>query len=104
MKLERSIYSVISRRALGYLCEIIPPRQEAATALKVTAAELLKSGVINDIVPELFCGAHRDVAATIQSLTKTLHTLLSHPTRLSTGTFLENRDDKFCRMIAMADS
>lgn len=103
--LEHSIYSVISPEGCAaILWDNSAKTQEAAAALNVTAAELLNAGVIDDVVPEPLGGAHRDVAATSQSLTTTLQTHLSHLTRLSPETLLETRDRKFRRMLALADS
>src|SRR5579864_5173336 len=61
LMLEHSIYSVISPEA----CSTIIWRngqnaQEAADALKLTAQDLLKLGVIDAIVPEPLGGAHRE--------------------------------------------
>ena len=103
--LEHSIYSVISPEGCAaILWDNSAKTQEAAAALNVTAAELLNAGVIDDVVPEPLGGAHRDVAATSQSLTTALQTHLSHLTRLSPETLLETRDRKFRRMLALADS
>ena len=105
MMLEHSIYSVISPEGCAaILWDNSAKTQEAAAALNVTAAELLNAGVIDEVVPEPLGGAHRDVAATGQSLTNALHAHLGHLTRLSPETLLEHRDDKFRRMLALADS
>ena len=59
--LENAYYSVISPEA----CSAILWRDrshaaEAAEALKLTAQDLLKLGVVDEIVPEPEGGAHRD--------------------------------------------
>src|SRR3546814_8361552 len=43
-------------------------RSEAATAMQVTAADLLRLGVIDGIVEEPIGGAHRDPIKAIKSL------------------------------------
>jgi acetyl-CoA carboxylase carboxyl transferase subunit alpha len=56
---------------------------EAAEALKLTAQDLLKLGVIDEIVPEPEGGAHRDydfAAANLgTALRQNLEKLLEHP-------------------------
>jgi acetyl-CoA carboxylase carboxyl transferase subunit alpha len=82
--LENAYYSVISPEA----CSAILWRDrkhapEAAEALKLTAQDLLKLGVIDEIVPEPQGGAHRDhdlAAANLgAALRKNLDRLLEHP-------------------------
>ena len=67
--LEHSIYSVISPEACAaILWRTGEQAKEAAEALKHTAQDLLKLGVIDEIVPEPLGGAHRDPEATIEAL------------------------------------
>jgi acetyl-CoA carboxylase carboxyl transferase subunit alpha len=82
--LENAYYSVISPEA----CSAILWRDrrhaaEAAEALKLTAQDLLKLGVIDEIVPEPEGGAHRDydsAAANLgAALRQNLEKLLEHP-------------------------
>jgi acetyl-CoA carboxylase carboxyl transferase subunit alpha len=82
--LENAYYSVISPEA----CSAILWRDrkhaaEAAEALKLTAQDLLKLGVIDEIVPEPEGGAHRDydtAAANVgAALRQNLEKLLEHP-------------------------
>ena len=49
-----------------------PRAQEAATAMKITAQDLITLGVIDEIIPEPLGGAHRDPAATITSTGRAL--------------------------------
>lgn len=67
--LENSIYSVISPE--GCAAILWRDRAEgpkAADALKITAQDCLKLGVVDEVVSEPPGGAHRDPAATISSL------------------------------------
>src|SRR5205814_10023877 len=41
--------------------------QDAATNMKITAEDLMRFGVIDEIVPEPVGGAHRDPAAAIEA-------------------------------------
>lgn len=82
--LENAYYSVISPEA----CSAILWRDrrhapEAAEALKLTAQDLLKLGVVDEVVPEPQGGAHRDYDSAAnnlsQALRQNLETLLEQP-------------------------
>jgi acetyl-CoA carboxylase carboxyl transferase subunit alpha len=67
LMLEHAIYSVISPEgAASILWRDAARAKDAAAALKITAQDLKKLGVIDEIVPEPLGGAHRkpDVAIT----------------------------------------
>lgn len=60
LMLEHSIYSVISPEgAASILWRDAARAKDAASAMKITAQDLKKLGVIDDIVPEPKGGAHR---------------------------------------------
>ena len=60
LMLEHSIYSVISPEGAASILWRDPARaKDAATALKITAQDLKKFGVIDEIVVEPLGGAHR---------------------------------------------
>ncbi len=66
LMLEHAIYSVISPEgAASILWRDTTKAQEAATNMKITAQDLVRFGVIDDIVTEPLGGAHRDPAAAI---------------------------------------
>jgi acetyl-CoA carboxylase carboxyl transferase subunit alpha len=66
LMLEHAIYSVISPEgAASILWRDTAKAQEAATSMKITAADLVRFGVIDEIVREPVGGAHRDPAAAI---------------------------------------
>lgn len=66
LMLEHAIYSVISPEgAASILWHDSTKAQEAATSMKITAPDLLKFGVIDEVVPEPVGGAHRDPQAAI---------------------------------------
>ena len=59
MALENSIYSVISPEGAASILWRIPEfAQQAAVAMRLTAAEQLALGVIDEVVPEPAGGAH----------------------------------------------
>jgi acetyl-CoA carboxylase carboxyl transferase subunit alpha len=73
LMLEHSIYSVISPEgAASILWRDTTKAQEAATNMKITAQDLARFGVIDQIVTEPVGGAHRDpptaIAATGQAI------------------------------------
>src|SRR3546814_7776540 len=66
---EHAVYSVISPEGCAsILWRTAEKASEAATAMLVTAADLLRLGVIDRIVEEPVGGAHRDPAKAINSL------------------------------------
>jgi acetyl-CoA carboxylase carboxyl transferase subunit alpha len=75
--LEHSIYSVISPEGCAsILWKDADKMREAAEALRLTAQDLLKLGVIDRIVPEPLGGAHRDRTATLNSVGQAISSLL----------------------------
>jgi acetyl-CoA carboxylase carboxyl transferase subunit alpha len=77
--LENAYYSVISPEA----CSAILWRDrrhaaEAAEALKLTAQDLLKLDVVDEIVPEPEGGAHRDYDSVAENLSRALRRTLQH--------------------------
>ena len=66
---EHAVYSVISPEGCAsILWRTGDKAAEAAEAMKVTAADLQRLGVVDRVVPEPMGGAHRDPAAAIASL------------------------------------
>ncbi|MGE0474286.1 MAG: acetyl-CoA carboxylase carboxyltransferase subunit alpha, partial [Nitrospirales bacterium] len=73
--LEHSIYSVISPEGCAAILWNDPSKaSEAASALRMTAPELLKLKVIDEIIPEPLGGAHRDPVMMAKRLSETLET------------------------------
>ncbi|MEW6089011.1 MAG: acetyl-CoA carboxylase carboxyltransferase subunit alpha [bacterium] len=99
LMMENAIYSVISPEGCAaILWKDSAKVEEAAEALKLTAPDLLKFGVIDEIIPEPIGGAHRlkeEAARNLKnSIIKNLKLLQSIPL----GHLLENRFDKFKKM------
>src|ERR1700681_12085 len=68
LMLEHAIYSVISPEgAASILWRDTAKAQDAATGMKITAEDMVRFGVIDQIVTEPPGGAHRDPAAAIAS-------------------------------------
>ena len=75
--LEHSIYSVISPEGCAsILWKDADKMREAAEALRLTAQDLHKLGVIDRIVREPLGGAHRDRAAAIASVGAALEAMI----------------------------
>ncbi len=68
LMLEHAIYSVISPEgAASILWRDTTKAQDAATNMKITAADLSHFGIIDGIITEPIGGAHRDPAAAMAS-------------------------------------
>jgi acetyl-CoA carboxylase carboxyl transferase subunit alpha len=66
LMLEHAIYSVISPEgAASILWRDTAKAQEAATGMKITAVDMVRFGVIDQIVTEPIGGAHREPASAI---------------------------------------
>jgi len=97
--LEHSIYSVISPEGCAsILWRSADKAQEAATALKITAQDLLQLKVIDGIVPEPVGGAHRAPAETIAAVADQIETGLKEMDGLSGDEILRQRRAKFLAM------
>jgi acetyl-CoA carboxylase carboxyl transferase subunit alpha len=94
--LEHAVYSVISPEGCAsILWRSSAQAKEAAEALRLTAGDLLKLGVIDEVVKEPLGGAHRGQSATIEAVGDTVERALSD-LRQEAGTRLrEQRREKF---------
>jgi len=97
--LQHAYYSVISPEGCaGILWKHVSHRDLAAKALKFTSKDLLKLGVIDEMIPEPLGGAHRDhrqMAATLKaSLVKGLKSISG----FSGAELLNRRYEKFRRI------
>ncbi len=94
--LENSYYSVISPEGCAaILWKDGAKAPEAAEALKLTAEDLLKTGIIDGIIPEALGGAHRDPQGTAQALKETLLANLKTLSAISKEELLKSRYKKF---------
>jgi acetyl-CoA carboxylase carboxyl transferase subunit alpha len=96
---EYAIYSVIPPEGCAAILWRDPAKKvEAAAALKITAPDLLKAGIIDEIVPEPVGGAHTDPAAAASLIDSVLERVLAEVSRLDHETRLSQRYDKFRNM------
>jgi acetyl-CoA carboxylase carboxyl transferase subunit alpha len=101
--LENAYYSVISPEA----CSAILWRDrrhaaEAAEALKLTAHDLLKLEVVDEIVPEPEGGAHRDYDSIASNVAGALREALKQIGQVPVAELLEKRYQKFRRLGVFA--
>src|SRR6185295_2143699 len=96
---EFAIYSVIPPEGCAaILWRDASKKAEAAAALKLTAPDLLKAGIIDEIIPEPAGGAHADPAAAAKQVDEVLTRVLGDVSALNSETRLALRYDKFRNM------
>ena len=101
LMLEHAIYSVISPEGCAsILWRSAEKAQEAAEALKLTAQDLQRLGVVDEIVPEPLGGAHRDSATAITALGASMEAALRPLLGLEGEKIREQRREKFLAMGA----
>jgi acetyl-CoA carboxylase carboxyl transferase subunit alpha len=96
---EHAVYSVISPEGCAsILWRSAAQGPAAAEAMKVTAGDLLKLGVIHRIVYEPRGGAHRDHAETVKRLTLALRAELDALAALTPADLRREREEFFLRL------
>ena len=94
--LEHSIYSVISPEGCAsILWKDAEKMREAAQALRLTAQDLAKLGVADQVIKEPIGGAHRDKAAAIAAVGQTLEKMLSELAKKKGADLMRARRKKF---------
>ena len=105
LMLENAVYSVISPEGCASILFRSDDRKaDAAAAMKITAPEILRLGVIDEIVPEAAGGAHRDFDLTARNLASALRRCLAELMPLSARQLKDKRYDKYRRMGAFVES
>jgi acetyl-CoA carboxylase carboxyl transferase subunit alpha len=99
LMMENSWYSVISPESCSsILWRSWEFKEQAAEALQLTAPDLKKQGIIDDIVPEPKGGAHRNPEQAARVLKETLLQELKALAKVKPEKFLERRIEKFSKM------
>mgnify|MGYP001451057599 FL=1 len=94
--LEHSIYSVISPEGCAsILWKNSDKMKEAAEALKLTAGDLTKLGVVDEIISEPIGGAHRNINEIILKVGKSIERALKKFNKITPDQILEERRKKF---------
>jgi len=97
--LEHAVYSVISPEGCAaILWKNAAAAPEAAAAMKITAQDLKRLGVIDEIVPEPPGGAHADAKRAAELLEPFLDRGLRELQKLKPPLLLEERFEKFRKM------
>jgi acetyl-CoA carboxylase carboxyl transferase subunit alpha len=79
-------------------------KQEAAAAMKMTAPDLQRLGIVDEVVPEAPGGAHRDFDITARNLGSALRRHLGELRALAPDNLLDQRYQKFRQMGAFVES
>lgn len=96
LMMEHSIYSVISPEGCAaILWRSAEHRKKAATALRLTATDLVEAGVCDEIVAEPAGGAHSDWDTAASNLEGALDRHIGELSELSTDALLEARWAKY---------
>jgi acetyl-CoA carboxylase carboxyl transferase subunit alpha len=99
LMLEHAIYSVISPEgAASILWRDTSKAEEAATNMKITAQDLIRFGIVDDIVTEPPGGAHRDPAATIAAAGEAIANAFQHLGNMDREEVRRHRREKFLQM------
>ena len=97
--LENSVYSVITPEGCAsILWRSNANAQDAAEAMKMTAADLKKLDVIDEVIPEPMGGAHRSPDETIDAVGKVVSGALADLAQLDRDTLRRQRQEKFLAM------
>lgn len=97
--LQHAYYSVISPEGCaGILWKHVKHADLAARALKFTSANLIKLGVIDEVIAEPLGGAHRDHRQMAATLKSSLQRALRELSTVPIQTLLERRYQKFRRI------
>ena len=99
LMLEHAIYSVISPEG----CSSILWRSSdhanlAAEALKITAQDMLKFGIVDEIIPEPVGGAHRDIKVTMNVMGDIIEKRLNTLQSLDQNELLKLKEEKYLKI------
>ncbi len=99
LMLENTWYSVISPESCSsILWRSWDYKEQAAEALKLTAADMLKAGLVDGIIKEPLGGAHVDPVAMANKLKKTILEEVAGLFLISSEQRILNRIEKFSNM------
>ena len=97
--LEHSIYSVISPEGCAsILWKDAEKTREAAEALRLTAQDLAKLGVNDQVIREPLGGAHRDRDMTLEAVRSAIADMLAELSQKNRSQLLADRRKKYLKM------
>ncbi|OHD60695.1 MAG: acetyl-CoA carboxylase carboxyltransferase subunit alpha [Spirochaetes bacterium GWF1_49_6] len=101
LMLQNSIYSVISPESCAsILWRDAGLAERAAESLKMTAPNLIKFKIIEEIIPEPFGGAHRDIAMTMKNVRSVVLKHLAELKRIPGSKLVQKRYERFRKLGA----
>ena len=104
LMLENSVYSVISPEGCAaILWKDAAQRERAADALKLTAQDLLRLKLVDEIIPEPVGGAHQDPDATGEAVRDALIRHLGELRKVRPDKLVRKRAEKFGAMGAFTE-
>ncbi len=102
LMMENAVYSVITVEGCAAILwkdgKSAEMREKAASALRITAQDLLELRIVDEIIPEPAGGAHADHDASAASLRETLIRNLEELKRPKPDKLVRRRREKFLRM------
>lgn len=99
LMLENSTYSVISPEgAASILWKDASLAKQAAEAMKITALDLKEMGIIDDIIPEVAGGAHKNIEQQVIMMQQCLTDVLAELNPLSPEQLVEARYEKYTKI------
>ncbi|MCF8714914.1 acetyl-CoA carboxylase carboxyltransferase subunit alpha [Joostella atrarenae] len=99
MMLENTWYSVISPESCSsILWRSWEYKEQAADALKLTATDMKKLHLVDDIIKEPLGGAHSDRETTFKTVAKYITTVYEELEKLSPKDLVAQRMDKYANM------
>jgi acetyl-CoA carboxylase carboxyl transferase subunit alpha len=105
LMLENSVYSVISPEGCAaILWKDASQRERAAESLKVTAGDLLRLKLIDEVIPEPVGGAHIDPDATGESLREALIRHVTELRKIRPEKLVKRRAEKYAAMGAFTEA
>ncbi|CAM3920433.1 acetyl-CoA carboxylase carboxyl transferase subunit alpha [Lederbergia lenta] len=97
--LENSTYSVITPEgAATILWKDATLAKQAAEAMKITAPDLLELGIIDEIIPEIKGGAHKDVEGQAKNIDWVLQETLKQLLQITPEKLIKDRYLKYKKM------
>lgn len=104
LMLEHSVYSVIPPEGAAAILWRDPAKApDAASALKLTAEDARRLGIVDGVLPEPLGGAHRDHHAAAATVKRAIHKALKELSRLPVDELLSRRYARFRRFGAWTE-
>lgn len=99
LMMENAVYSVISPESCAAIIYRDSAQAEkAAAALKLTAPDLLKLGLVDEVIPEPGDGAQADPDGAVQALGVSLRKALAELSGMTPRQLVDDRYEKFRKM------